>query len=48
VHDSHRTAEKIHTTMPAATTTILPGATHHKLPMSPAPALNTALATALD
>jgi len=48
VHDSHRTAEKIHTTMPAATTTILPGATHHTLPMSPAPALNTALATALD
>jgi len=48
VHDSHRTAEKIHTTMPAATTTILPGPTHHTLPMSPAPALNTALATALD
>jgi len=48
VHDSHRTAEKIRTTMPAASTIILPGATHHTLPMSPAPALNTALATALD
>ncbi len=48
VHDSHRTAEKIRTTMPAATTIILPGATHHTLPMSPAPALNTALTTALD
>jgi len=48
VHDSHRTAEKIRTTMPAATTIILPGATHHTLPMSPAPALNTALSIALD
>ena len=48
VHDSHRTAEKIRTTMPAATTIILPGATHHTLPMSPAPALNTALTTAFD
>jgi len=48
LHDSPRTAEKIHTTMPTATTIILPGATHHTLPMSPAPALNAALCAALD
>lgn len=28
--------------------TILPDATHHTLPMSPAPALKAALCTALD
>jgi len=48
VHDSNGTADKTHAALPAATTIILPGATHHTLPMSPAPALNSILKTALD
>ncbi|WP_030598431.1 hypothetical protein, partial [Kitasatospora aureofaciens] len=39
-HDPHRTAAATRHTLPHATVTTIPGASHHTLPMAAAPEVN--------